>query len=182
MDVRFYKLQVCGIDWLLLDRMDEAAGPVPRISGPFPAPSCRRRRGVGGFGLVALSRPEQDVWAECFDPSGRGVPLPPCAALCAARYLFDSGRGGKASIDLRTREGPARVDVIDSTRFALDLGPALFPSGAPVREGDAGSAAAELDVAGKALSILPVRLAGQSFAVVVAEGSLRGSPRSLRQG
>jgi len=172
MDIRFYKLQVCGIDWLLLDRMDETAGPVPDF-GVLSRALCRRRRGAGGFGLVALSRPEQDVWAECFDFSGRGVSLPPCAALCAARYLFDSGRGGRASIDLRTREGPVRVDVIDSTRFALDLGPALSPSGAPLREGDAARAAAELDVAGKALSILPVRLAGQSFAVVVAEGSLR---------
>lgn len=172
MEIRFYKLQVCGIDWLLLDRMDPGPGPVPDF-GSLARSLCRRRRGAGGFGVIALSRPEKDIWAECYDAAGDDVPLAPCAALCAARYLFDSGRGGRDRLELRTREGSVRVDTIDSTRFALDLGPALSPSGAPLREGDADRAAAALDVAGKAVSILPVRLAGHTFAVVVAEGSLR---------
>lgn len=172
MEIRFYKLQVCGIDWLLLDRTDAGPGPVPDF-GSLARSLCRRRRGAGGFGVIALSRPEKDLWAECYDAAGDCVPLAPCAALCAARYLFDSGRGGRDRLELRTREGSLRVDTIDSTRFALDLGPALSPSGAPLREGDADRAAAELDIAGKAVSILPVRLAGQTFAVVVAEGSLR---------
>lgn len=172
MEIRFYKLQVCGIDWLLLDRTGADPGPVPDF-GNLARSLCRRRRGAGGMGVIALSRPEKDIWAESFDAAGNDVPLAPCAALCAARYLFDSGRGGRESLELRTREGPARVDVIDSTRFALNLGPALSPSGSPLREGEADRAAAELDVEGRALSILPVRLAGLTFAVVVAEGGLR---------
>ncbi|NLJ47070.1 MAG: hypothetical protein GX430_10975 [Treponema sp.] len=172
MEIRFYKLQVCGIDWLLLDRMSSGPGPVPDFRA-LARSLCRRRRGAGGMGIVALSRPETDIWAESFDAAGNGILLPPCAALCAARYLFDSGRGGRDSLDLRTRDGTVRVDIIDSTRFALNLGPALSPAGIPLREGEADRAAAELDVAGKALSILPVRLAGQSFAVVLSEGSLR---------
>lgn len=174
MEVRFYKLQVCGIDWLLLDRMDPDPGPVPDF-GILARALCRRRRGAGGFGIVALSRPEKDVWAECFDAAGQGLPLPPCAALSAARYLFDSGRGGRDYLEMRTREGPVRVDIIDSTRFALNLGPALSPSGTPLREGESDRTAAELDVEGRALSILPVRMAGQTFAVVLAEAGLRNA-------
>ena len=172
MDVRFYKLHVCGIDWLLTDRIGGDTGPVPDF-GTLSQALCRRQKGAGGHGLIALSKPEQDVWAECFDAGGHEIPLSPCAALCTARYLFDSGRGDKDAIELRTREGSSRVDVIDSTRLALGLGSALSPSGAPLREGEADSTAAALDIAGKALSILPVRLAGETFAVVMTEGSLR---------
>ncbi|HSV56082.1 MAG TPA: hypothetical protein VLH39_03120 [Magnetospirillaceae bacterium] len=172
MDLRFYKLHVCGIDWLLVDQMGENTDPVPDYA-VLARDLCRRRRGAGGQGLLAISRPERDVWAECFDPAGRSIPLSPCAALCAARYLFDSGRGGRGVVELRTREGMVKVDVIDSTQFALSLGPALSPSGVPLREGEANRAAATLDISGKAISILPVRFAGDTFAVVLAEDSLR---------
>ena len=172
MEIRFYKLQVCGIDWLLLDRMGADEGPVPDF-GALARSLCRRRRGAGGFGVIAVSRPENDIWTECFDAGGHSIPLPPCAALCASRYLFDSGRGGRDYLELRTREGPVRVDVIDSTRFALNLGPAISPSGTPLREGEADHTVAKLDVGGKALSILPVRLAGQTFGVVVTESGFR---------
>lgn len=174
MDVRFYKLHVCGVDWLLVDRIAEASGPLPDFSALSMA-LCRRRRGAGGHGLVVLSKPGRDIWAECFGPRGESLSLPPGAALCSARYLFDSGRGGKNVFDLRTREGSVRIDIIDSTRFALSLGPALSPSGDRLREGDADRSAAAVDVAGRALSILPVRVAGESFAVVIAEGSLRSA-------
>jgi len=172
MDIRFYKLHVCGDDWILTDRIGADCAPLPDFSALSTA-LCRRRRGAGGHGLIVLTKPEQDIWAECYGPRGESIPLPPGAALCAARYWFDAGRGGKNAIELRVREGAKRVDVIDSTRFALSLGPALSPSGNPLREGEADRTAAAVDIAGKAFSILPVRVARESFAVIIVEDNFK---------
>jgi len=172
MDIRFYKLHVCGSDWLLTDRMGEDSAPAPDFEALSSA-LCRRRRGVGGNGLIALSKPEEDVWAECYGPDGTPRPLSPDAALCAARYLFDSGRAGKNDVELRTREGTMKVDIIDSTRFALSLGQARSLSGSALREGDADHSAAAVELAGRAYSILPVRVAEESFAVVITEGGFK---------
>ena len=172
MDIRFYKLHVCGSDWILTDRMGREGESAPDFEA-LAASLCRRKRGVGGNGLIALSKPERDVWAECYGPDGAPRSLSPAAALCAARSLFDSGRGGTNVVELRTREGETRVDIIDSTRFALSLGQAHSLSGTMLREGEADHSAAAVELGGRAYSILPVRVAGQSFAVVIAEGSLK---------
>ncbi len=179
MDIRFYKLHVCGVDWLLADRIGEDSAPLPDFRA-LASSLCRRRRGAGGHGLIVLSKPERDIWAECYDSRGGELALPPSAALCAARYLFDSGRGRKNALEFREPAGSTRVDVIDSTRFALELGPALSPSGSLLREGEADRSAAAVDVAGKAFSILPVRVGRESFAVVMAEGSLRNALAPFR--
>ncbi len=126
MDLRFYKLRVCSTDILLID---DLAGQDRDRDWPAAAHALLdRRRGAGAEQLAVLSQAESALWLRVFESGGDTAASFHDAALCAARYLLDSGRGGRDRVELRVSGGLMQVDVLDAASLGLSLGP---PRGIP---------------------------------------------------
>jgi diaminopimelate epimerase len=121
MDLSFYKLRVCDADLILVDDLGEGGRnrDWPRAARAL----LDRRRGAGAERLAVLSRAEESIWLRVWDKHGNRSSLLADAALCAARYLLDSGRSASDAARLRTRYGEIRVDVLDGQSLGLALGP-----------------------------------------------------------
>ncbi|HRY53066.1 MAG TPA: hypothetical protein P5142_00490 [Spirochaetia bacterium] len=121
MDLSFYKLRVCDADLILVD--DLGGNGRDRDWPALARALLHRRRGAGADRLAVLARAEGDTWLRVFGAAGEGGPLAD-AALCAARYLLDSGRSGAERVCLRASGGLSlEVDVLDSASLGLSLGP-----------------------------------------------------------
>lgn len=122
MDLAFIKLRVAGADLILAEGVGEG-----RVRGrPALAQAVLdRRRGVGGLRFVAVDRVERDFWIEVLDRDGSPATAPWDAALCATRWLLDSGRVGGDSIRFRRGGGEIVVDVLDGSSLGVSLGPLL---------------------------------------------------------
>jgi diaminopimelate epimerase len=186
MDLRFYKLRVCDADLILVD--DLGGNGRDRDWEKAARALLHRRRGAGADRLAVLSRAEADTWLRVFGPAGEGGPYAD-AALCAARYLLDSGRSGSESVALRVSGGgTAEVDVLDSASLGLSLGPPRGVSAGgeggagggeeePLSPEKAGGLAALIESGGARYQVLPLRvgLPGSDGLAVFVEGA---SPRA----
>jgi diaminopimelate epimerase len=175
MDLSFYKLRLCDSDLVLVDDLegdgrDRDWEKVARVM-------LRRRLGVGADRLAVIARAERDFWLRVFRPEGEGGPCAD-AALCAARYLMDSGRTGAESIMMRAAGGEIAVDVLDSASLGISMGP---PRGMPEGEElDAERAAARstvIESEGRRYLALPLR-AGLPCADAVAVFADGGTSRA----
>jgi diaminopimelate epimerase len=170
MDLTFYKLRLCDSDIILVD--DLAGDGRDRDWEAAAKALLHRRRGAGADRLAVIAKPEEDLWLRVFLPDGEASPCAD-AALCAARYLLDSGRSGADSVPMRISGSELRVDVLDSASLGISLGP---PRGLP--DGDALSAAAaasratSIETAGERYQVLPLRagIPAADAAAVFAEG------------
>ncbi len=131
-DWPFYKLHSLGTDAILMDHAE--LGPdEPRPTYETLARAIlRRRRGVGASALVVLDEtgdgtPRARVW----NPAGEEVDDSFDALVCAARYLFDSGKADAENIVLQTRSGKRMLQVITSGDFRVNLGRPLESEGGP---------------------------------------------------
>jgi diaminopimelate epimerase len=170
MDLRFYKLRICDADLLLVDDID---GNGRERDWPKAAVALqRRRRGAGADRLAVLARAEADTWLRVFDPQGDEGPVAD-AALCAARYLLDSGRSGSELVRLRSSAGELEVDVLDSASLGLKLGPPRsLSSGEALSPAEAGAAATSIESEGGRYQVLPLRvgLPGSDGIAVFSDG------------
>jgi hypothetical protein len=123
MDIAFLKLRVCGSDLILVDASTEE-GRARDWSLPA-LEMLDRRRGVGAQRLAVLSRAEESWWLAVHDSRGQRSPVLADAALCAVRWLLDSGRVGGDRVVLRHAWGESAVDVLDGSSLGLSLGPLL---------------------------------------------------------
>ncbi len=177
MNIAFYKLHVAGDDRVLVD----AAPGSPAPDGlRLSAALLKRRRGAGAAGLVVLERTERALWLRPYSRRGEPCAAGPVDALCAARYLFDSGRVPGDSVELETAEGRLLVDAIDSSTFALTLHPPLARSGEEFRPERAARAARRVEAGGRALDIVPLKAGGRSFAVLFPGDSV-AAPSGARR-
>ncbi|HOX48777.1 MAG TPA: hypothetical protein P5165_06295 [Spirochaetia bacterium] len=160
MDLSFYKLRVCEADLLLVD--DLAGKGRDRDWAAAARSLLDRRRGAGADRLAVLSKAEEAVWLRAFDREGEPAACLFDAALCAARYLLDSGRSGSESVELRVPRGSLVVDVLDASSLGLSLGP---PRGLPSGEAlDLGAAAARkslIEAGGERYEVLPLCIGGR---------------------
>jgi len=119
MDFGFIKLRVGSADLLLLDGIgDGSGGRREEVARAI----LHRRRGVGGLRLASVARSEKDLWLEVYDRDGSRKVALFDAALCAARWLLDSGRAGSEELRFRTGSGEIRVDVLDGSSLGLSAG------------------------------------------------------------
>lgn len=155
MDLSFYKLRLCDSDLVLVDDLD--GNGRDRDWEKAARAILRRRLGVGADRLAVVARAERDFWLRVFRPEGEGGPAAD-AALCAARYLMDSGRTGAESIRMRAAGGEIAVDVLDSASLGVSLGPPLgLPDGEELDAERAAARATNIESEGRRYLALPLR-------------------------
>ncbi len=172
MDLSFYKLRICSADLVLVD--DLAGKGRDRDWDKAARAILDRRRGAGADRLAVLARAEADTWLRVFGSRGEGGPYAD-AAICAARYLLDSGRAGVEPVSLRVSSGEVRVDVLDSASLGISLGPprrfgAEGPDGGLGPE-EAAALATVIESGNARYQVLPLRvgLPGTDGAAIFAE-------------
>lgn len=175
MELTFYKLRLCDSDLILVD--DIEGDGRDRDWGKAASSLLKRRLGVGADRLAVLARAERSYWLRVFGPEGEGGPCAD-AALCAARYLMDSGRSGAEAVPMRISASELVVDVLDSSSLGLSLGPPRgVPDGAELDATEAASRATSIESEGRRYLALPLRVGipGSDAVAVFADG---GSSRA----
>jgi len=170
MDLTFYKLRLCDSDIVLVDDPGDDAK-----DGDWAAAAralLHRRRGAGADRLAVLSKLEGRHALRVYQPDGSAGPEAD-AALCAARFLLDSGRSGAEDVPMGIPGGELRVDVLDSASLGLSLGPPRgMPDGEAIEAADAAARATSIEAAGERYQVLPLRagIPSADLAAVFAEG------------
>jgi len=125
---RFTKAHGNGNDFVIIDewdgeRVDEEA------KGGFASRYCDRRRGVGGDGVVFLSRggsAEAGARMRLFQPDGDAVEMCGNALRCVARFCADRGYfGTDEKFVVETGAGDREV-VGDGERATVEMGEPSF--------------------------------------------------------
>jgi diaminopimelate epimerase len=183
MDLSFYKLRLCDSDLILVD--DLSGDGKDRDWARAAREMLHRRRGAGADRFAVISKPEVEIWLRVFLANGDKAPLAD-AALCAARYLLDSGRSGADSVTLRVSGvadggGILQVDVLDSSSLGIALGPPLgMPGGETLDAAAAASRAASVETSGERFQVLPLRAgvpAADAAAIFANGGAARARAR-----
>jgi diaminopimelate epimerase len=157
MDLRFYKLRVCDADLILVD--DTAGDGRDRDWNAAARVLLDRRKGVGGDRLAVLARVEEATWLRAFDPDGEPSAYLFDAALCAARFLLDSGRGDEGGVRFRVPGGELAVDLLDAASLGIDLGsPRGLPAGEALSQEAAAGRLSVIEAAGERYEVLPLGL------------------------
>jgi diaminopimelate epimerase len=122
MDISFLKIQASGNDYLCLN-LD--ATPVEEKHWPLLAKKmCDRRLGVGGEGLIIISRNEERlISASVLTAQGTDGENSGAALQCAARYVFDAGLASGKEFSIKRRNQSVGLQIIDSSNIRQDLGP-----------------------------------------------------------
>ncbi len=155
MDLRFYKLRSCDADLLLIDDLE--GGGRDRDWSAAARIMLDRRRGVGADRLAVLARSESRLWLRTFGRDGEASSSPYDAALCAARFLLDSGRSDSDLTRLRVPGGEVEVDNLDGTNLGIQLGQPLgLPDGKVLDPEGAAARRAVVEAGGERFEVLPL--------------------------
>ena len=184
MELKFYKLRLCDSDLVLIDDLD--SGGRDRDWEAVARELLDRRRGVGADRLAVLGRAERDIWLRVFRPEGEGAAAAD-AALCAARYLLDSGRSGSERVRMRLSASGGRVldvDVLDAASLGIALGPprrvAQGEGGEALGIAEAAAQARSIEASGQRFLVLPLAAgipAAEGVAVFTEVGASRARAR-----
>jgi diaminopimelate epimerase len=178
MELTFYKLRLCDSDIILVD--DIAGDGRDRDWVAAARSLLHRRRGAGADRLAVIAKPEGDLWLSVFRADGEASPCAD-AALCAARYLLDSGRSGAVAVPMRVPGGELRVDVLDSASLGISMGPPRgLPDGGALSASEAAARATSIEASGERFQVLPLRAgipAADAVAVFADGGAARTRAR-----
>jgi diaminopimelate epimerase len=125
MNLHFLKLRVASDPWILVNRcgIEAADDPAHRTNWQSAATLvCHPHKGASARGLVVVDGGEEPFRVRSWDADGQAQDLPPVAALCAARWLFDTGRAAGETVTMAAPEGLMEIIVLDSRNFGLALG------------------------------------------------------------
>lgn len=182
MNLTFLKLQTAGDDVILLDL--SAKGAKKDLDYPALARAIlKRRRGVGGQSLAVLEAAAgYPAMLRSFLPGGEEVPALGDALVCAARYLFDSGRAGTESFSLLGISGPRAIQVLTAEEFRIPLGKPTDPvSKAELAEGRGPEGRTVVETKDKRLSVTAIAF-DRPFAVLFSKDADRSDLASLQRG
>jgi diaminopimelate epimerase len=135
MDLPFEKLHGNGNDFVLIDEYAKVI--VPEAMKPeFARLYCDRRFGIGGDGVLFLSKGERgDLRMRLVQPDGSEAEMCGNGVRCVAKYAVDRGYAGEAFV-VETGAGPVPVeagydedDAFEATISMPD--PAFDRSGVP---------------------------------------------------
>ncbi len=181
MTVSFYKLQVSGDDFILVDLDKASHGDLSRREvalSDLAAAILDRRRGVGGRAVVYMGGSSKAsagaIPMRVFASDGSEDYSGGDALLCAGRWAFDSGRAWYGKIRLALPAGERTLTALDSRSFALELdGPRSVREdegeavGTPIGPDGGERARIDLIVDGRAAAAYLFAL-DRSYAVAVA--------------
>lgn len=122
MTIPFYKLQLAGNGFILIDLAVEDERPDALTPDRYAAVArrfCDRRFGVGATGVIFLSR---DNTVRVFSAQGTLSVEADDAFLCAARFAFDSGRVTNKTIIFKTPRGEKILEVLGAHEFRIAVG------------------------------------------------------------
>ena len=170
MDFTFYKLRLCDSDMVLVDDLEgDGKG---RDWAMAAKALLHRRRGAGADRLAVVSKPEGEARLRVYQPDGTTGPFAD-AAICAARFLLDSGRSGAEDVSMRIPGAELRVDVLDSASLGLSLGPPRgMPDGEALGAAEAAMRATSIEAAGERFQVVLLRagIPSADLAAVFADG------------
>jgi len=175
MDLRFIKLRVAGSDLLLVEGVDGVGTDdrgVDVHSGPggdlasLARSVLHRRRGVGALRFVTVARSEKDFRLDVYDREGENRVARFDAALCAARWLLDSGGAGGESLRFKSGEEDILVDILDGSFLGVSAGPLLgLPDRRPLDAELALERRMRIEAKGEAFDALPVALGARGAGI-----------------
>lgn len=122
MTVPFYKLQLAGNGFILIDLSaltEQESSLTPDKYATVARRLCDRRFGVGANGAIFLAK---DNTIRIFNAQGNSASEADDAFLCAARFAFDSGRVTHKTITFKTPRGEKVIDVLGAHEFRIALG------------------------------------------------------------
>ncbi len=108
MEIDFTKLHGNGNDFILVDEYDRVVIP-DHMKGEFAASFCERHFGIGGDGVLFLSRSlEKDLRMRLFQPDQSEAEMCGNGIRCFAKYALDKGYV-KDTCTVETLAGPIQV-------------------------------------------------------------------------
>ena len=110
MDMPFEKLHGNGNDFVLIDEFARVVIPEP-MKADFARLYCDRRFGIGGDGVLFLSKGESgDLRMRLLQPDGSEADMCGNGVRCLAKYAVDRDYVGKAFV-VETGAGPVPVEA-----------------------------------------------------------------------
>jgi diaminopimelate epimerase len=181
MNIRFIKLETAGNDHILIDLSSGAPGRKGDRHALARA-ILKRRRGVGGSALLVLDAHKgYPAFIRSYSPSGEETAVGNDALVCAARYLFDSGRVGTESFSLMSASGAREVQVLTAREFRITLGKPRDPTtGEELAEGRGSEGRTVLEAQGRRLAITAVEL-DRPYAILFSSDSNKADLESLQR-
>ena len=109
MNLKFYKMETLGNDYILIDNRDGAI----RCPESLALQLCNRHTGIGADGLLLVERSKHsDSKMRIFNSDGSEGKLAANAIRCVAKYLYDNGIIETTDMTIDTWSGPRRVQAI----------------------------------------------------------------------
>ncbi len=127
MELDFYKLHICGNDFVLFNFLHTVSLPSEQ-SADISKHISKRGIGVGSNGVIFLSKdPDGSVLMQHFNYAGIEQ-MSYDACICTARFIFDYGLQGSSLLTFRTGNTAVSVESIDSRTFRITTGiPVINP-------------------------------------------------------
>jgi hypothetical protein len=125
MNLHFLKLRVAADPWILVNRCGPAGPDMPAGMTDWQAAAtlvCHPYKGVSARGMVVVDGEAEPYRVQAWNTGGQLKDVPPVAALCAARWLFDNGRAAGETVTIAGIGKPVEILVLDSRNFGLALG------------------------------------------------------------
>jgi diaminopimelate epimerase len=184
LNIDFIKLHSSGSDVIVIDAESMRSGSVDPVS--LARAILKRRRGAGADALAIVdavplpssvggdgkssrvSRTAASV--KTYLPSGDAAHADADALICAARYLFDSGKAGGERFELSTPSGKRRIDVVTAVDFTVCLGKPR-PSGSASEAVDENIPFTVLEAGGKRVSVCAIELCRTYLALLTQDVS-----------
>jgi len=119
MEIHFTKMHGNGNDFILVDEYETIVIP-DEMKAEFAEIYCNRRFGIGGDGVLFLSRSEEaDLGMRLFQPDGSEAEMCGNGIRCLAKYAYDQGYVRK-SCTVKTLSGtiPVECGYRDDAFFA----------------------------------------------------------------
>jgi diaminopimelate epimerase len=184
MDLSFYKLRVCDADLLLVD--DIAGDGRDRNWSAAARFLLDRRRGAGANRLAVIAKAESATWLRVFSADGDPSTCLFDAALCASRFLLDSGRSSSETVSFRVPGGELEVDVLDAASLGISLGePRGLPDAEVLSLESASKRRSIIEAGGERYEVLPLGLhsdggKGPEAVVLFYEGGIKAAKARIR--
>lgn len=121
--IQFVKMHGNGNDFIIIDEYGKL---VVRGKSHFAIQACDRRFGIGGDGVLFLSRPnDTDLGMRLFQPDGSEAEMCGNGIRCLVMYAVDAGYIKHGGVTVKTKAGVREVTAKKNT-VIVDMGKPRF--------------------------------------------------------